>query len=91
MPYRGTTICIENTLTDFDGSPLVPDGQDIHIYDPDNADKGAQSPVQKDTNVFGIYYTIPEDGKEGTWKCIWKATKGTYSKVGIFTFDVSAP
>lgn len=92
MPYQGTTVRIKNTLTDYDGSKLTPDSQEVKIYDPDDTLKDTNTnPTLESEGVYYVDYTIPSDGKEGTWKVVWKAVKDSKPNIDISTFDVSVP
>lgn len=93
MPYQGTTVRIKNTLTDYDGSALTPDSQEVRIYDPDGTEVSGSPfmPTLESEGVYYVDYTIPADGKTGKWKVVWKAVEGTKPNIDVFTFDVSAP
>lgn len=59
LPYQGSTIRIKNTLTDYDGSPLTPDSQDVRFYDPDgNLRFFTTSPTLESVGVYYVDYKI---------------------------------
>jgi len=92
MPYRGSTIRIRNTLRDFDDSYLTPDSQEVKVYDPDGTLKETiTSPTLESTGIYYVDYTIPSDGKDGNWKVVWRAIKGTKPHLDVFTFSVATP
>jgi len=93
MPYKGETIRIKATLTDFDGSPLTPDSQTVHIYGPSDSEVSGSpfTPTQLNTGVYCLDYSIPSDADEGTYKVVWIATKGGKSSPGVLTFKVVNP
>lgn len=101
MPYLGTTVRLKNTLTDYDGSPLTPDSQEVRIYDPDGTevDYGDENkfftPKLESEGVYYLDYIIPVNGKPGKWKAVWKAVIGTTPdekpNIDVIPFDVSAP
>ena len=92
MPYLGGTVRIKNTLTDYDGSKLTPDSQEVKIYDPVGGLKHTEtSPTLESEGVYYVDYTIPSDGEEGGWKVVWKAVKGGKPNINVFIFEVSAP
>ena len=97
MPFQGTTVRIKNTLTDYDGSPLTPDSQEVRIYDTDGieVDYGDTNeyftPDLESEGVYFIDYIIPADGKVGKWKVNWKAIKELEPNIDTFTFVVISP
>jgi len=94
MPYQGETVPIENTLTDYDGTPLTPDSQNVKWYD--DVENGTlqytdNAPTLIETGKYRSKYTLPTDAKLGKWKVVWTAVKGGDTDLGIFTFDVIKP
>jgi uncharacterized protein YfaS (alpha-2-macroglobulin family) len=92
MVYRGSTVRIKNTITDFNGNLVDPDSQTITIYDSNNTQKQQfTSATQESTGVYYVDYTIPSDGATGSWKVVWQITKGTQQSVEVLKFNVEAP
>jgi len=91
MVFLGSVIRIQNTITDFDGTSLTPDSQEIKIYDPDGTLKTTDtSPTLEETGVYYVQYDIDSSDKAGTWKVVWKVTKSLKSSVEVFVFLVEA-
>jgi uncharacterized protein YfaS (alpha-2-macroglobulin family) len=90
MPlYPGDRTTINATIRDNKGVKVDPSSHEIKVYDPDGTLEGTfNDPVKDDVGEYHLDYDIPEDGKAGTWKAVWKATIGTGDKTEIITFDV---
>ena len=89
MVYKGSTIRIRNTITDFDGNPMDPDSQEIKIYDSKGSLKATlTTPTKEDIGKYYIDYTVPEDGEAGSWKVVWRIDKGGQAAVEVLRFAV---
>ncbi|MCW3992757.1 MAG: MG2 domain-containing protein [Candidatus Bathyarchaeota archaeon] len=89
MPYLGETIRVRATLTDYDGSALTPDSQEVALYGPDGAQQGqSTSPVSEGGGVYYVDFEIPSGGAKGNWKAVWKATKSAGDGIGEVEFFV---
>jgi len=91
---RGDSYGRKCTFTDEDGAPLIPDSQEVTIYDPGGNLKATLIYPTDITLVSGttykFYYNIPADATFGDWKGYWKAIKGTKQETEAFIFTVEA-
>lgn len=83
--YLGDTIRVKASLTDFDGSILTPDSQEVALYDPSGTVRDTEvSPTMDGPGVYHADLDIPEEvdlvGKDGNWKVVWKFTKNGEDK-----------
>ena len=86
--YLGATVRFTATIVDTDGTALIPDSNEVKVYDPNDKLKTTISTGSitqgVPTNTFWCEYTIPASGKTGFWSIIWKATiTGPPVRVGI--------
>lgn len=87
--YPEDRTTINATITDKKGVKVDPSTHEIKVYDPDGTLKGSfNDPVKDATGEYHLDYDIPENGKAGTWKAVWKATIGNGDKKETITFDV---
>jgi len=92
MVYKGSTVRIKATLTDYDGTALTPDSQEVKIYDSNGIlRENNTSPTNLSEGVYCVDYTVPEDAVEGTWKVVWKAVKEMKPHINVLNFEVTAP
>lgn len=90
--YPGDRTTINATIKDKKHKKTDPSNHEIKIYDPDgNLKDTFTDPVRDDVGEYHLDYDIPENGKAGTWKALWKATIGTGDKTETITFDVLEP
>lgn len=90
--YLGETIEIQNTITDKNGNPVNPTSHNIVFYDENgNAQGTFTNPTQVSTGVFTIDFTIPANGAQGTWKCVWTVVYGGNTGIEEFKFLVYPP
>jgi uncharacterized protein YfaS (alpha-2-macroglobulin family) len=87
----GDTVRIKNTIKDFDQVTLIdPDSHSIKVFDPTGTlQETVTDPARDSLGVFHFYYTIPEDGKPGTWRVEWTATRETWPSKKRFEFEVA--
>jgi len=89
MVYRGSTIRIRNTITDFDGNPLDPDSHSVRIYDSNgNLKAEFTAPVKDNVGVYHVDYTVPSDAEAGSWKAVWEIDRGGQKAVEVLRFAV---
>ncbi|RLI53817.1 MAG: hypothetical protein DRP01_05025 [Archaeoglobales archaeon] len=95
MPvYLGETCRLRHKFYDFEGNVVTPSTHQIEVYDPDGT-KIAEStePTWDAENELFVYvFTIPENGKDGTYTAIWKAkdTAAGYSWIEKIEFAVQS-
>ena len=89
MVYKGSTIRIRNTITDFNGSLIDPDTHEIKIYDSTSALQATlTTPTKEDIGKYYVDYTIPADALAGSWKVVWEIDKGGQKAVEVLRFAV---
>ena len=91
MPlYPGDRTTITATIRDREGNKVDPSSHEIKVYDPDGTQQGGTftDPVKDATGEYHLDYDVPENGKAGTWKAIWKASIAGSPKTETITFDV---
>ena len=91
MPlYPGDQTTTRATIRDNEGNKVDPSNHEIKVYDPDDTQQGGTftDTVKDATGEYHLDYDIPDNGKPGTWKAVWKATIGTGDKKEKLTFDV---
>jgi uncharacterized protein YfaS (alpha-2-macroglobulin family) len=87
--FLGETVRIQNTMKDYDGSPLTPDSQEVKIYDPNGVLKATYtSPVKEADGVYHIDHTTSESDSAGEWTCVWKVIKNDIVSIEAYTFQV---
>jgi uncharacterized protein YfaS (alpha-2-macroglobulin family) len=87
----GDTVRFKNTIKDFDQTTLIdPDSHSIKVFDPAETLKDTITNPERDSvGVYHFYYTIPEDGVQGTWRIDWTATHATRPSKKRFEFEVA--
>jgi uncharacterized protein YfaS (alpha-2-macroglobulin family) len=90
MPlYPGDTTTIKAIIMDKNGVKIDATSHAIKVYDADGNLKGTYTdPIRDDVGEHHLNYTIPSDGKSGTWKVIWKAVTAEGTKTESISFDV---
>lgn len=89
---RGSTIRIENTIKDYDGTEIDVDSHAIGLYKPDGSQQGSNetTPTHDDTGEYHQDFTIPVDGSAGEWYVQWKVTKNSKDSYERIKFKVVA-
>ena len=88
---RGSTVQIQNTIKDFDGTLITPTSQSITIKDGGgNVIQTYTSPTAVSTGVYTQNYQTPANGTTGTWVVEWKVTYGTYDRIERTSFQLAA-
>jgi len=87
---RGSTIRVQNTITDFDGDALDPDSHVIKLLKPDGTQQGSDytSPTKSATGVYYQDISIPSDGAAGEWTVEWKVTASSKDSIERVRFRV---
>ena len=94
MPiYPGDRTKITATIRDNQGNKVDPSSHEIKVYDPDGTQQGGTftNPEKDAPGEYHLDYDVPDNGKPGTWKAVWKATIGTGDKKETIAFDVLEP
>ena len=87
---RGSTIQVQNTIKDFDGTEIDPTSHSITIKDGGGVTKQTTTaPTKTSTGVYYYNYTVPTNGNAGTWTVEWKVTYGTYDSIERTCFQVT--
>ncbi len=88
---RGSTVQIQNTIKDFDGTLITPTSQSITIKDGGgNTIQTYTTPTLVSTGIYTQNYQTPTNGTTGTWIVEWKVTYGTYDSIERTSFQLAA-
>ncbi len=88
---RGSSIQVQNTIKDFDGTLIDPTSQTITIKDSGgNIIQTYTSPTKVSTGVYTQNYQTPTNGTVGTWVVEWKVTYGSYDSIERATFTLTS-
>lgn len=90
--YPGDTTTVRAVVKNRAGQNIDAESHAIRILDPDGVEIEAFSNATRDgVGEYHVDFQIPEDGKAGTWKAVWRVETSEGVKTETIGFFVQEP